>query len=650
MNNSLSNVGECPESLVLPGVRLHEALKNGVAVQEAFDTYCRRAFRNVETAPAAARFLVQSFNGKLDLLLGLVDVQHLKAELAAGSNVLCSLVSEQWDRTGNSDRLAALASAIGNEWHDEFRNPVAMEFILALAAAVAILHPEKTRILLDRCSADCASKPEFREALDEAREWQEAGELIAQAPPDQKLFWHRQLAVRVGDWVWDTAEAKAAVSQLERTMPEGGHSSRLLKDRVPGWAWNQRLERAQVSVANDVPAKQAPRGPKVVFGVIQWALALVVGLALGTMLNSGSARDMIASWSAGDEESKVVEASSPPDAVIPEPEVPSDKPESIVANDAVKPDVAKADAKVDVVVAEMSQAGLGSSPAGSVNPVAPPSDADSAPVVSAVPLAVQKTDRQGWIRTPLGEELELAKAVSGKGLVTDSAGRAWSIPADLNWSDESKPSEPKMVVDAAIAHGSSPGSATALSSAEPLPVSPSPEAGEKTTNGFVLTDASPAESRLDVVRPEENIVVKKPDMTSGTPFNLHPDYFTASATQTETTSVSSVKKSQPVVKKSTSAKSHPVMRSSSSKSKGRSDYDESKSFVTRANNIRMHYRNGVWESSPGAYLNGAGPSPQAWARDMTLRERSSGTIPGNYMFQVLNNGAVQAVPDPQRGN
>jgi hypothetical protein len=441
-------------------------------------------------------------------------------------------------------------------------------------------------------------------------------------------------------------------------MPEGGHSSRLLKDRVPGWAWNQRLERAQVSVANDLPAKQVSQRPKVVFGVIQWALALVVGLALGTMLNSGSARDMIASWSAGDEESKVVEASSPPDAAIPEPEVPSDKPESIVANDAVKPDLPKMDAKVDPVVAEMSPVGAGSSleksdsasPDGPVNPVAPPSEADSAPVVSAVPLAVQKTDRQGWIRTPLGEELELAKAVSGKGLVTDSEGRAWSIPAGLNWSDEIKASEPKMVMASVVANESSPGSATALSSAEPPPFSPSPEAGEKTTNGFVVTDASPAESRVDVVTPEEDIVVKKPGMTTATPFNLHPDYFTASAPQTETTSVSSVRKSQPDVKKSTSTKSHPVMRTSTSKSKGRIDYDDSKSFVTRANNIKMHYRNGVWESSPGAYLAGAGASPQAWARDMTLRERSSGTIPGNYMFQVLNNGAVQAVPDPQRGN
>ncbi len=135
-----------------------------------------------------------------------------------------------------------------------------------------------------------------------------------------------------------------------------------------------------------------------------------------------------------------------------------------------------------------------------------------------------------------------------------------------------------------------------------------------------------------------------------TPFNLHPDYFASSQ---EVASATSPTTSQPKItsRKSASPSSsgpRPVVRSSTSKPKVRIDFDDSKSFVTRANNIRMIYRNGVWESSPGAYLAGAAGSPQEWARDMTLRERSSGTIPSDYMFQVLSNGAVQVVPDPQR--
>ncbi len=116
MNNNTPGVTDYPESLVLPGVRLQEALKHGQGVQDAFDTYCRRAFRKPETAVQGAKFLAKVFAERGDLLLGLVDVQHLRAELAAGSNVLCSFAAEQWDRNGNSDRLAALAAAVGDEW------------------------------------------------------------------------------------------------------------------------------------------------------------------------------------------------------------------------------------------------------------------------------------------------------------------------------------------------------------------------------------------------------------------------------------------------------------------------------------------------------------------------------------------------------
>lgn len=649
MNDSLSNIGECPESLVLPGVRLHEALKHSSGVPEAFDTYCRRAFRSVDTAVMGARFLVKSFSGKVDLLLGLVDVQHLKAELMAGSNVLCSLVAEQWDRLGSSDRLAVLASSIGDDWRDEFRNPVAMEFVLALAAAVAILHPEKAKILLDRCEAECATKPEFREALDEAREWQEAGELVSHASPEQKMFWHRQLAGRIGDWVWDTAEARAAVSDLEQSRPGQGASSRLLRDRVPGWAWNQRLERTQ-NLAGETALRQRGGIQRSVWiGAGKWLLALIAGLTIGTLLNTEKAREALASISEDAPTSSSVASTSEPETPADEPGSNASKPEAPGALSPAESQEPKAATPAVAAADEKAPQDATPAPAPSMPTTATISpEADAPP--AAVPLVAVKSDREGWVRTSLGEELELAKAKPVEGKILDSAGRPWMIPADLVLAKvESTRPGPSEAVGLEKESGDSTAGSPPATSDSPSPASPT-TAESQVASAPASPDSVSVDGGAQPQAKTEEVTVMKPVQT--TPFNLHPDYFASSQ---EVASATSPTTSQPKItsRKSASPSSsgpRPVVRSSTSKPKVRIDFDDSKSFVTRANNIRMVYRNGVWESSPGAYLAGAAGSPQEWARDMTLRERSSGTIPSNYMFQVLSNGAVQVVPDPQRGN
>lgn len=649
MNDSLSNISECPESLVLPGVRLHEALKHSSGVPEAFDTYCRRAFRSVDTAAMGARFLVKSFSGKAELLLGLVDVQHLKAELMAGSNVLCSQVAEQWDRAGNSDRLAVLASSIGDDWRDEFRNPVAMEFILALAAAVAILHPETAKILLDRCQAECATKPEFKEALDEAREWQEAGELVSHASPEQKMFWHRQLAGRIGDWVWDTAEAKAAVSDLEQSRPGQGVSSRLLRDRVPGWAWNQRLERTQNSAGEAILGQRRGTHRSVWIGAGKWLLALIVGLTIGTLLNTDKAREALASMTEDEPASSSVASTSEPENSPDEPDSSGSKTEAPEPSAPVESQQPKASTPTVAAVDEKAPEDAPPAPAPGMPTIATTQpEADAPP--AAVPLVAVRSDREGWVRTSLGEELELAKAKPVDGKILDSAGRPWMLPADLVLAKvEGRANGPSEVASldresADPSAGSPPAKTDSPSPASPV------TAESQVASAPASSDTGVVDGGAEPQAKTEEVTVMKP--VQSTPFNLHPDYFASSQ---KTASASSAPTSQP---KTTSRKSaspsssgpRPVVRSSSSKPKIRIDFDDSRSFVTRANNIRMVYRNGVWESSPGAYLAGAAGSPQEWARDMTLRERSSGTIPSNYMFQVLSNGAVQVVPDPQRGN
>lgn len=656
MNDNLSTIGECPESLVLPGVRLHEALKHSSGVPEAFDTYCRRAFRSVDTAVMGARFLAKTFGGRGELLLGLVDVQHLKAELAAGSNVLCSFVAEQWDRAGSSDRLAVLASSIGDEWRDDFRNPVALEFILALAAAVAILHPEKAKILLDRCQAECATKPEFKEALEEAREWQEAGELVAHASPEHKMFWHRQLAGRIGDWVWDTDEAKAAVSHLEQSRPGQGLSSRLLRDRVPGWAWNHRLERTLNSTGEVARNSRAGFHPGVLIGVGKWLLALVAGLTIGSLLNTEQARGVLASLSEDAPESSSMAAAFETDAPPPEAENSAGKAESeeVVASresEMAKPTmsptaVGVVDAKPpQEASAEVKKTAALEPGLTAATPSLPEADAPPA----ALPMVAQRSDREGWIRTPLGEELELAKARSVDGKVLDSAGRPWVVPADLVLAKTQGMTAGKFEAVTESKQSGSPSALVSLAKADTSPASLPPSEGEVAVAPVAAGAASAEGVNQSQVKSDEVTVMK---LAESTPFNLHPDYF---ASSNQVASASSAVTSQPktTTRKSASPSSagpRPVVRSSSAKPKIRIDFDDSKSFVTRANNIRMIYRDGVWQSSPGAYLAGAAGSPQEWARDMTLRERSSGTIPSNYKFQVLSNGAVQVVPDPQRGN
>lgn len=160
--------------------------------------------------------------------------------------------------------------------------------------------------------------------------------------------------------------------------------------------------------------------------------------------------------------------------------------------------------------------------------------------------------------------------------------------------------------------------------------------------------ANPTDKTGNTVLNEEKTEMPAKAASEATPQPLIAA--TASASKSSSNS-----KAKPASKKTTKGKAVTVRRPTSTPPRKESppatvseDTRQQLVFVTRANSIRMNYRGGYWESRPGAYLPGAGQNPTDWARDMTLRERSSGTIPEGYVFRVADRGVVRVQPELPR--
>jgi hypothetical protein len=637
MNPSDPSLTDYPQSLILPGVRLQEALKQGSGVKEAFDTYTRRAYRQPGAAAQASAFLATTFKGDAEQLLQYVSSELLVDELSAGSHVLASIAAEHWDRHNGMDRLTELARALNDSWSDKLNNPEALEFSLALVTAVAILHPDVAAKLLDHCEPACASDPKLSEACTEAREWQHSGELIAQATPDQQRFWHEQLARRGGDWIWDTEEAKQAVRALESANPEAAAKASLLVERVPGWAWNIRVQKPSKAAA-----VEATRGkPSPVLTVLKWAAAVCIGVGLGALWESAPVREFIAARSAtapAHTESPAIVAAAPS---VPAPEVtkvatpaPEPAPAAIASAPAEGPRPVMATLPKPLPESELPLSG---------KPEAATITAAEPPAVTAQPVPVQKGSLPGRVLSPLGDEFEVTATNAKDDRITDPSGRVWPLPADLaakpapasTQPDAPAPAKPLLMAQAAppapVEVAPAPPVVPPAPTANPTPSAEQPAAPAPAEKPVVVAPEKPTAPAPQPAAPATADTTKPattPPAQATTPYKLHPDYF-----------------AKPATKPDTAAKKAAVAKPKASPAP---EAQSDRVFVTRASSIRLRYRNGIWVSEPGAYLKGAASSPQEWARDMTLREQSSGSIPENYIFQVLNNGVVQVVPDPAK--
>ena len=281
---------------------------------------------------------------------------------------------------------------------------------------------------------------------------------------------------------------------------------------------------------------------------------------------------------------------------------------------------------------------------------------NEAPVSAAQLVPVVMSDKKGWVKSPLGLEFQVTEANSASGKVTDPTGKPWQLPSDPALVSEV--TADRMVINPysgekiSIADGQwTPGNSIAWGGTgwsfklpDLLPTSADASVTDTVaTNG----DSSPeSPAPFDLVQKKTSKPVSQPkystkklggssetDDLSFLGAKLHPDYARVAKPKIKPSSTR-----QPVTKLS-SAKPSAIQRATSPS-------PTKNSFITRANNIRMTYKQGYWESKPGAYLEGAGNGPANWARDMTLRERSSGTIPSGFVFEVADNGVVRVVPDP----
>lgn len=624
MKPSDPSLTDYPQSLILPGVRLQEALKQGNGVKEAFDTYTRRAYRQSGAAAQASAFLATTFKGDAETLLQYVTSELLVDELSGGSHVLASIAAEHWDRHNGMDRLTELARKLNDSWSDKLNNHEALEFCLALVTAVAILHPDVAAKLLDHCEPACAGDPKLSEACADAREWQHSGELIAQTTPDQQRFWHEQLARRGGDWIWDTEEARHAVRALESANPEAVAKASLLVDRVPGWAWNIRVQRPEPKAAPAVPEAKI-RKPSPALAILKWAAAVLVGVGLGALWDSAPMREFIASRSAQaptHTESPAIVAAAPAAEVVQSPAA-APKPASVPV---ASPVIAQPTEGPRLVMASLPRS-----------------------IESELPLATKPEDSAPAFATtkPTQANEPLTASQPAPKITADPPQAVSAQPVPAPAAEHPKlPEPPKPLVVAqatppAITESEPPNAPTpnpTPPAEKPAPAAPQPTSPAPATPPAekpVVVPEKPATPAPQPAAPAAQEVAKPaatPSSQADKPHNLHPDYFAKPATAPSN-------EARALTKKAVNAKP---------KASPAPEAQSDRVFVTRASSIRLRYRDGIWISEPGAYLEGAAGSPQEWARDMTLRERSSGSIPENYVFQVLRNGVVQVVPDPAK--
>lgn len=686
-----------PAELMAPAAHLHAALQSRNGLPEALSTYCGIAFAKHELALPGAAFLAAAFKRDFKTLVEIISPHHLVAELAAGSMALSSVVAAYWDRKERMADLAALADAvISAKRHEADFRPV-REFLVALGTTISILHPQQSWQLLEM-AAGLGAGDDRADALAEAWEWQKAGEMLASKQDSLRHFWHQQLRQKRGDWFWDTLEGQEAVRGLQQepeSLAEGGS---LFRRAVPLWAWAAKaaaepppaaspaatpqpaaeVEKPKHSllasiapirsslpapIAEDPEAEDEP--PSSVAGKKRWgisplmwaygglgaAAAMIVALLSDGEQNSPPPPASVIASAAGEAPREAVaEPSAPPVPVAQQQPVShsplASQPAIVVQAETAKPLENETAA---------AQAAVASADPVSAEPAVPP--ASDAPVLAALLVPAEHSEKKGWLRTPLGNEFQVTEANCESGKAVDAEGRPWKLPPDPALQAET------------------PG---ILKAVNPYTGETVPVAEEKWKPGeqiafantgwtFRLPDDLPAaapESPTEPVAAASDPQVSPPAAPPAEEPVLPPSQPSRKAAKTSllATSKPVIHRSPPQDEPAASESGQPdepPLPTHEVAPQGEASIDPARlgstqgsyvpahlqrNFVTRANSIWMKYRGGYWESKPRAYLNGAGGDPLNWARDMTLRERSVGTIPRGYCFEVANNGVVFVLP------
>lgn len=731
---------------VMMGVQLQEALKSGNAIDASLDAFCREAFARKDLAQSIT-FLLSLVDKNVARLAELLKVRHLVAELSVGSQILSSLVAAQWDKVEQTDRLAQLADGILAAHQQGTNLTNSGEFSAALAKTIAVLHPDRAKALL-QMAEPTLSGPENESMLREAWDWQRAGELLSSKDMEFRKFWHQTLRQQRGDWFWDTAEGRRALSGLDSGNEDLNVRGGLFRRSVPAWAWKPGDALPEVVPASE-RAASAPPSPQQPTVSTAPTVAPVADNA--PQSNRGSSFVLIGSLAILGCAAVVVAATRIDfSRLLPSPPQSPQTVAEVIAQPV--PKLQTSIASVAPVAALSGPALLASQPP----PPAPmkmaqvtPLPAQLKPITTAQLVPASITSRNGWVKTPLGNEFQVTPANASAGKITDEQGRVWGLPADpclvaemkngnqvinpyngeitpLN-ADELKPGRtipyaatgwtftlpttlllnttskpaaaetPLVPVPKFVKAPAATTAVVATSSAsEPTPEAKSSSNVPQDATGAITRSLSilatspvPPPTAATAPKPEEAAPTPLPakmpmsdrqeegKAAAGSPGpqtapppapGKPPAHLDSGASKPSGLKpVKEVVKRPPglpsksVSKSKLAAKKHsssgkmiasrlpaPTAQRKATASVPSASTRQQLVFVTRANSIRMNYKGGYWESLPGAYLSGAGHNPTDWARDMTLRERSSGTIPQGYMFKVVDQGVVRVLPEPPR--
>jgi hypothetical protein len=244
------------------------------------ERFIEQSYTSPTSARMASQSLIETFDDKGLWLASLVQPAHLAAELRQQCSELSSLVIMQWVRQGETHKLKLLSETLLAE-PPARRTRETARIMAVLAGLLGILRPSTAQKLIN-CAIPYLSDLADGSLLRDARQWVEAGRVLEQSSPEERIFWNRHLREPGNDWDWDSAEARLALRHLADILPSEGQALHVFQGAVPGYWWDLwRNPRAAphdnqlaLMAASSNTRKSGGFGPGLIIGI---AATLAIG-------------------------------------------------------------------------------------------------------------------------------------------------------------------------------------------------------------------------------------------------------------------------------------------------------------------------------------------------------------------------------------
>lgn len=247
--------------------------------EPSIERFIEQSYTSPASARMASQSLVETFDDKGLWLASLIQPAHLAAELRQQCSILSTLVIMQWVRQGETQKLKALSETLLAE-PPAGRTHESASTMTVLAGLLGILRPSTAQKLINGATPHLSDLDDSG-LLRDARQWVEAGRILEQSQPEERVFWNRHLREPGNDWDWNSAEARLALRHLAGMLPREGEILQVFQSAVPGCWWD--LWRASpASAGSGLPALPAP--PSTGTKKSRFTLGLVLGMAAATAI------------------------------------------------------------------------------------------------------------------------------------------------------------------------------------------------------------------------------------------------------------------------------------------------------------------------------------------------------------------------------